>query len=184
MQKRILLGVVLGLIIISLSTSEAFAAGYLKIGDIKGESSGDKTHDGWIEIQSFSFGASSSAGAVAGERSAGKSSFSDFSITKEIDKSSPKLFELVASGERIQDVTFELTTSGGTEKPVPYMTITLKDAIVSSYSVGGSEGTTPTESVSLNYGAIKFNYVQLDDRGGIGEKVEASWNVVTNEPRY
>jgi len=152
---------------------------FLKIGDIKGEST-DRDHKDWIDVLSVSFGASSSgSGETSGTRydSTGRTAFSDISITKEIDKSSPKLFELVASGERIRgDVTLQKVTSEGT----PYVTATLTNVIVSDYSIGGSEGSVPTESISLNYETINFSYNQLNSKGQVQDKVEAGWNVVEN----
>ncbi len=61
---------------------------FIKIGDIEGESTDDK-HAGWIEITDYSMditqtisSTASSAGGVSGERA----DFTDFSITKQLDK--------------------------------------------------------------------------------------------------
>ena len=72
---------------------------FLEIPEIPGESS-KKGMEGKIDIESFNFGAvqhgSFAKGGAGG--GAGKAEFQDINIVKEVDKSSPKLFQACAAG--------------------------------------------------------------------------------------
>ncbi|MCP3874696.1 MAG: type VI secretion system tube protein Hcp, partial [Desulfobacteraceae bacterium] len=66
---------------------------FIKIDGIDGESTDDK-HHGWIEIIRHGMGVKqtvSTTASSAGGASAERADFSDFSIRKYLDKSSPKL---------------------------------------------------------------------------------------------
>ena len=71
---------------------------FLEVKEVPGESM-KKGHEGQIDIVSFSFGAvqhgSFARGGPGG--GAGKAEFQDISIIKEVDKSSPKLFQACAA---------------------------------------------------------------------------------------
>jgi type VI secretion system secreted protein Hcp len=103
---EILIIAILGFTIIASTSSQAFAAVdmFIKIDTIDGEST-DKTHGKEIDVLSWSWGASQS-GSMAMGGGAGKVSMQDFTFTKSLDKSSPKLFEALATGKHLKDATF------------------------------------------------------------------------------
>lgn len=153
----------------------AAAADYfLKIEAIEGESSDDK-HSGEIQIESFSWGASnsSSAGAGAGTGS-GKVSISSFNFTKRLDKSSPKLFLACATGQRITKATLVAVRSGAQRQE--YLTIVLSDVLVSSYKNAGSD-EAPTDSFSLNFQKIEYEYRPQAANGGLGSPSKATYDL-------
>jgi type VI secretion system secreted protein Hcp len=176
---EILLVAILGFTIIAGTSTQAFAAfdAFLKIDGVDGESKDDK-HKGEIDIQSWSWGATQAGSmAAGGGGGAGKVSMQDFSFTKSIDKSSPKLFEALATGKHLKEVKLTLRGSSSVE----YLTITLTDVLVSSYSTGGSSGDDrPTESVSLNFAQIKMSYVEQDASGKAGAATEFGWDLKKN----
>ena len=98
------------------------------------------------------------------------------SIVKEIDKSSPKLYQALATGERLSDVTikwYRLDCTGAEEN---YFTIYLEDArIVSIRSCTpsaldlGLTNYSPVEEVSFLYHKITWTW-ELD-----GIEFEDSW---------
>src|SRR3990172_178746 len=133
---EILVIAILGFTIIASTASQAFAASdyFLKIEGIDGESKDDK-HKNEIEIESWSFGASQSGSmAMGGGGGAGKVSMQDFTFTKSFDKSSPKLFEALATGKHLKEATFVIRKAGG--EPHEYLKFTFTDALISSYSTG------------------------------------------------
>lgn len=112
---------------------------FLKIRGVQGESQ-DHKHKGDIEISSFSFGASN-AGAQAhgGGGGAGKVSFSSFTITKHLDKSSALLQKAAIGGTHYKEVdVFFARKAGGTQQD--YLEIKLQDVLISSYQAGGAGG--------------------------------------------
>ncbi len=179
MRFEILLVAILGFTIIVGTSTQAFAAVdyFLKIDGVDGESKDDK-HKGEIDILSWSWGASQTGSmASGGGGGAGKVSMQDFSFTKSIDKSSPKLFEALATGKHLKEVKLTLRGSSSVE----YLTITLSDVLVSSYSTGGSGADDrPTESVSLNFARIKMSYVEQDASGRAGAATEFGWDLKAN----
>jgi len=140
---------------------------YLKIAEIPGESKAEG-HPGEIEVLSFSFGVSNSGrfDESAGGGGAGKSSFADLSFSSGLGKSSPKLAKASAVGTHLKDAVLCCRKAGGQQ--YDYLKITLTDTLVSSYSVGGSSGgDLPSESFSLNFAKIKYEYFEQDAKGAV-----------------
>jgi len=148
----------------------SFGAGYLKIGDIKGEAT-DRDHKDWIIIESVSMDAAQAdvrespskastgvardvaSGQASGKREAasgmatGKRQHKPFVVTKSVDKASPKLAEACANGTVMKEVEIG---EGGTRYK-------LKDVIITSIQ-SSSGGDRPMESLSLNYEKIEVTY--------------------------
>ncbi len=145
---------------LTLTPAGAAAVDYfLKIDGIKGESVDDK-HKDEIDILSFSWGLSNTP--VAGGGGAGKATFKEFTVTKKTDTSSPKMMLACATGQRIPTVNFVVRRNpepGTPEAPQEFYFITLENVLVSSYSSSGSPaGELPTESLSLNFTKITYEY--------------------------
>jgi type VI secretion system secreted protein Hcp len=122
---------------------------FLKLDGIKGESA-DHKHKGDIEISSFSFGASNAGTQAHGSGGgAGKVSFSSFTITKPLDKSSPLLQKAAIGGQHYKeaDVYFGRKAGKGQQD---YLKIKLTDVLISSYQTGGHGGAVPTETITLD----------------------------------
>ena len=156
---------------------------FMKIKDIDGEST-DKQHAKWIELQSYSFGATQAVGGASvstgGARSGQRVDIQDMSITKALDKASPKIFAACCKGTHIPEITIELCRA--TENKEPYMRYTMESAIISSVSVGGGGGGLPTESVTFNYGKLTWNYIQTHHQDGSPKgNVEKWWSCVDNK---
>jgi len=155
---------------------------FLKIDGIPGESTDDK-HKDWIEVLSYSWGASQMASATAssaGGATAERANFQDYSIVKTLDKASPKLALACADGTHIKEVTIELCRAGGDK--VKYMEYKMSNCIISSVSVGGGGGGEPTESLTFNYGKIEWTYSQQKRADGSGGgQVAAGWDLQTNK---
>jgi len=138
---------------------------HLKFGSIKGESAASK-HKDEIELLSWSWGASNPTTIVGAGMSAGKVSMSDLSFTKRVDKSSPKLLELCVTGKHVDDATLYCSKQTGGKTPDDFLTIKLSEVYVSSFQVGGASGEdVGSESLSLTYGKINYDYKQQDTKG-------------------
>ena len=154
---------------------------FLKIDGVPGESTDDK-HKDWIEILSYDWGASQPASGTAsssGGASTGRADFQDFSVVKLLDKASPKLAVYCADGTHIKEIVLELCRAGGAK--LPYMKYTMSNVIISSYSPAGGGGL-PSESVTFNYGKIKWEYTQQKRAdGGGGGKKSSGWDLEKNK---
>jgi type VI secretion system secreted protein Hcp len=158
---------------------------FLKLDGIEGESK-DAGHEGQIVIDSFSWGENSSeAGMIlpavqsARESSGGKATVSDFHFEKKMDKASPKLMEAAASGQHFNEAILIGLRAGDDRQE--FMIIKFSDLLVSSYQTGGNSSDIPTDSFSLNFSKIEFEYKTQNPDGSAGETVKGGWDVKKNE---
>lgn len=133
---------VLALVPGSFVPARAAIDAYLVFDD--GSIVGDAPGNG-IEVMSFSWGAAQSGTqSSGGGGGAGKVRFSDLTITKHVDKASPKLFEACASGKHFPKLRL---VKGGT-------TTTFDDVIIASDRKAGGENAM-TETLTLSYARIE-----------------------------
>ncbi len=140
---------------------------YINFSDIPGEVTTDG-HAGWIEVLSYSHGASmaiNESTVSAGSRSSGRANVSDFSFVKMMDKASVPLTYNCVTGKTTPTVTVDLTRSGEGKQEI-YMTYTMTGVLVSSISVGAGGDGVPTESVSLAFGKIEWKYLPTSGMDG------------------
>ena len=155
---------------------------FLQINGIPGEST-DEKHKDWIEILSYSHGVSQSGAgsrSTGGAATSGRCNHQDFSVVKALDKASPALNLFCSKGDHIDKITLELCRATGDKQP--YMIYKLVDSVISSVSVGGGGGGIPTESVTFNYGAIYWTYMETDHKTGKKKgEIKKFWNLVHNK---
>jgi len=147
--------------------SGAFDA-YMKIGDIKGEATEPK-HLEWVELKSVQWGVARaiSSPTSGSQREASNPSFSEVTVAKDLDRSSPAIFlQAVSTGTPIPTVTLDLVD--GASGAVFYR-LTLVDVLVSSQSQSAMTGDgKPQESVSLNFAKIEIEYFGTSKDGSTG----------------
>ena len=184
-RKLLLLTIssIAAVMILSGAVQEVQAAIFVKIGDIKGEST-DRDHVEWIDLLQVSFAVErdSSAGTSGQTRQRASATFGDLVVVKEVDASTPKLQEAIATGKTIPSVKIDFTQDLE-GKRVPYLQWELKNARVSSYSFSGSadSSTVPTEQISLNFEEIKVTYTKFNSDGTEAGKVEYTWKIEEGE---
>ncbi|HTE22405.1 MAG TPA: type VI secretion system tube protein Hcp [Candidatus Limnocylindria bacterium] len=152
---------------------------FLKLDGIEGESTDDK-HKGEIEIHSFSWGVSQQGtGGQGGGGGTGKANAQDFHFTSNTSKASPKLFTTSASGKHIKEAILTVRKAGKGQQE--YYKITMEDVLISSYQNGGSNGTAPTDQVSVNFAKLKVEYLQQKPDGSLGDPVIGAWDFKQNK---
>ncbi|MDI1252943.1 type VI secretion system tube protein Hcp [Thermomonas sp.] len=141
---------------------------FLELDGVKGESTDDK-HPGTIELQSFSWGASSgvSIGSASTGGGVGKATFSEFNMTKAVDISSPKLALISARGEHIKKAKIYIRKSGGAAGQVDYQVYELDTIFVTGIQVSGGAGGEFHENLSLSPTKFKWEYKQQGDDGSL-----------------
>lgn len=154
---------------------------------------GSSQTDGFVNqivAQSIQWGQGTSVSPSSKGFLASKPSFSDISITKELDKSSPKLMQASAVGNKYRDVIISFTRSnsapGGSSTEFVYLKIELKDVLITSLSTSHATGggSVPNESVSLVFGAIKTTFTPQKSDGTADTAVVGQWNIITNRPDF
>ncbi|HJW94927.1 MAG TPA: type VI secretion system tube protein Hcp [Thermoanaerobaculia bacterium] len=123
-----------------LSALPLFAPIYMKLDTIPGESH-DAAHPGWIDIESFSWGATPTASA---HTAGGSCSLHDIVITKKMDKASPALAQAALTGQPIPNLTLEVNGERHMLQNVQ---------IKSVRNIGGVGGAnaSPMQQLELNF---------------------------------
>jgi type VI secretion system secreted protein Hcp len=152
---------------------------YLLIDKINGESQAQGMAKN-IELDSFSFGASNPADVGGGGLSAGKCSLSDFSFSCALDSSSFQMLTDLYAGTHIATCTFTGRKSGGGGNPYNYLVVTLTNCYITSQSTGGGSTGMPTQSVSIAYEQILYEYFTQDTGTGATKSAgSATYNIAT-----
>lgn len=156
---------------------------YLFIDGVEGPSTSKAGH---IDVLSFSWGVSQTAvygtGASGKEAKAGRADFSNLTIMKVLDKTSPLLADHCASGDILKKVYIVYDKPVGTEQQ-DYFRIYLKDALITSLQLSGSN-ENPTESVSFAFQAVEIAYKAEKDDGTLDAAVPKGYDLETLKADY
>lgn len=158
----------------------------LKGPQVKGESQ-DAQHKDCIEIDSWSWsGHNASTHQFGSGGGAGKCSLGDMQLSKSIvDCATVTLFQMLCKGTHGKEaILYCRKKAGGKQgdQQVEFLKITMKDYTVSSVSLGGhGSATGVSESVSIAFTEIKFEYTQQKEDGSRGSVVQSGWNVAQNK---
>lgn len=139
-----------------------------------------------IPIISWSFGetqASTTTAAAAG-RAAGRVQMQDLKFTMRTNKASPKLFGYCATGTHLPKAML-IVRGVFAGQQVQFLKITLTDVLVSSFvNLGNSKSTEayPIEEVSLSFGKIEIEYVEIGPDGKPKGSVKGGYDVRTQTP--
>jgi type VI secretion system secreted protein Hcp len=149
-------------LVFAWAAGSAQAAVFAKYDGIDGESK-DANHDKWIDILAIDWGSHKPGGGATGQsRRRGDVKLEDITVTKELDKATPKLHLYCVEGRNAPVVRFDEYTKNeeGTDG---YYIIRLVNVRVSSYSVSGAASgePLPTETISLNFEKITYKFVPL-----------------------
>lgn len=151
---------------------------FLKLDGIDGESADDK-HKNEIQIMSWSWGASQvSSVSGTGGSGAGKADLSDFSIMAYFDKSTPKFFKSITTGQHIKTGTMSAIKSGADGKP--YLKVDFQEMFVTSLQISGSS-EVPTVSLSFSYNEIKIDYSTQNEQGNVTSTGAVTYNTKSNK---
>lgn len=153
---------------------------FLELGDIEGDSK-DVTYEGQIDILSWAWGLTQSGTTHSGPGGgAGKVDVPDISFTKNVDKASPNIIKFCCNGKTFEEARLICRKAG--EEALEYLVIEFEQALISSYSVGGSEGEIiPMENFSLNFAKFNFIYTPQKDDGSGDAEIPAGLNIPTGE---
>ena len=161
-----------GLVAASMvSTTSAVSASdmFLKIGNIKGESTDDK-HKDWIEVLSWSWGTSPNTGKTK-RGTVAPQCINDLVLTKYVDSSSPELIMNAVLGQAAKDATLTMRKAGKDQQE--FLIIKMQDVLVSSYQTGANSSNEAqlTDAITLHFSSISGEYRPVRDDGKVGTAV-------------
>jgi type VI secretion system secreted protein Hcp len=151
--------------------------------DIPGESQDEKHKDGkWMEIESWEHSMrqpKSATSSTSGGHTAERCEHAEMLFTKDIDKSSPYIWEACSAGYAY-DVEVEFYRAQGTTRTL-YLSIKLTNAVIASVSPSVLSEGLPTETLGLKYAKVVWNYKGSSTEGkdNIGNN-PAGWDLARN----
>ena len=154
---------------------------FLKLGDIEGESQ-VKGFEDYIQVLAWSWGMSQSGTTHMGKGAGGgKANVQDLSITHYVDAATPRLMTACCSGEHFKDGGELVLRKAGKEALI-YLTYKFSPVIITSVSVGGSEGEEQlTENFTINFGKFEVSYQPQSATGAAeGGTKDGGWDIVSN----
>ena len=154
---------------------------FLELEKIPGETQDDKMKaKDAMDILAWSWGMSQSGTTHMGSGSgAGKVNVQDISVTKYVDLASTVLMQKCTLGDHIPTGKLTVRKAGGEQ--LEYITIEMKDIIITSVSTGGSGGEDRlTENVSLNFSQYKIVYSEQLPSGKAGKQPEWAYDIAAN----
>lgn len=152
-----------------LSVSALADVMYLKLDGIAGESA-DNKHAREIEVESYSWGISSSGAKSAGSAS-GAATIDQFVISKRVDSASPHLFRAALTGARLKSANFVVVRAAGRANN-EYIRITLEDVSVVSVKSSGAQSGPPHEQITFNFRKASYSYAPMKPDGTAGTPIQ------------
>ncbi|TAK76132.1 MAG: type VI secretion system tube protein Hcp [Aquabacterium sp.] len=152
--------------------------------DIPGESLDNDHKDGkWMEVRSWKHDIrqpKSATASTAGGHSAERCEHGLMLFTKDIDKSSPYIWEAASAGYAY-DVEIEFFRAQGTTR-TKYLTIKLTNAIVAAVDTEVASEGLPTETFGIKYAKVVWNYKgsKTDGSANVGNEV-GGWDLSLNK---
>jgi type VI secretion system secreted protein Hcp len=152
----------------------------LQFKDIKGNSLIDGFADG-IQILSFSHSVAMpmTSDSANTERTLGRPSFSEFSLNKSTDQSTPALYAACAAGTKLGDATISIGRNEG-GKFMLHMKFVLSNAMVANIATSGG-GSDMMDSLSLNFSAMTSQYTQQNPDSTKKGTAPFGWDRATNK---
>ncbi len=145
-----------------------------------------KENAGCIDVLSWSWGAATSITGFSGmgPRSASAPSLQNFTMTKQADEASEDLFRHVATGQPVAGVVeyreYPVCTPSCPASE-PFLKIRMSNVLLSSFSVGGTQGDQPFESVTLDFEAISYCQRPVGEGGVLGAEQCFAFSRATNK---
>lgn len=152
---------------------------------IEGESA-DKDHANWLEVSSWAHEIrqpKSATSSTAGGHTSERCEHADMVFVKDIDATSPKLWEAASAGYTFDEVTIDFMRADGAGR-VKYLTIKLKHALISRVTPAVQAEGLPTESFALKYAAVSWTYTKQKIEGGAAGQTPTNWSLSKNTNTY
>jgi len=152
--------------------------------DVKGESR-DNDHKDWLEANAWNHSITqpkSASTSSAGGHTAERCEHGNMVFQKDVDLTSPRLWEACSAGYTFDEVTIDFMRADG-DKRVKYLEVKLKNALVASVAPSITDAGHK-ESIELTYAAVQWTYTQQDIKGGSKGNKVGKWSLSKNTASY
>ncbi len=150
----------------------------IKIGNIKGESV-TKGHDKEIDVLEWSWGLTQSASAhISTGAGSGSADVRDLTIKKYVDAATPVLLQECFYGHDHKTATLTVLKAGG-KAAIEMVKMTMSGTVfISSVNTGHPEPNDRyTETVTLNFAKVKFEYTGQNADQSKGASVSGEFDI-------
>jgi type VI secretion system secreted protein Hcp len=187
--KLVLFFAVLAGLLVPAGIQAAGTRVYVKIvGKTQGTFKGEATRvagTNYIDVYRYNYGVISPRDPSTGLPT-GKRQQQSVIITKEIDATSPQIFQALISNETMTTVTIEFLTNSTDGKELTYYVVTLKNATIAEIhqhmdqASATSTGAPPVSTEPLE--DVSFSFEQIEFTSNVGQTTAAdSWNNATTK---
>jgi len=149
---------------------------------IKGESR-DADHQGWLEIETWNHNIrqpSSATASTAGGHTAERCEHGEMVFTKDLDLTSPSLWQACSQGEVFKKVTVQFYRASNSA-PIKYLEIVLNNAMIGSVTPSVAGEGLPTETFTLKYASVGWTYTQQDLDHKVSGNNPKAWSLSKNQ---
>ena len=150
---------------------------FAKVGDIEGESTDDR-HAREIDVLSFSWGMANASGPTSTGAASGKTSFQDLTFIHKVDKATPHLMRVCATGKHLPEAVITQRKAG--RGSPEYLTIKMTDVVVTSVATSAAIDPPGTETVTLSFVKVQFEYVPQKADGSLDAAVVFKYDLKAN----
>jgi type VI secretion system secreted protein Hcp len=135
-----------------------------------------------VQLRNFSLSAENpTTVASATGTGGGKVKFDPLQVEKAVDRLSPSLLVVSASGAHFPTVQIYVRKTGGAQAGKPYLAYEFSMVFVSELQWSGESGDeAPVEQVTFAYGALTVGYYPQQPDGSLGKITKLGWSQVTN----
>ena len=158
MMRHLIIGL---LLVLRVEAADMF----LHIEGIPGESTSSR-HEGWIEVESISYGMLKSASSNV--------LMNPLNIRKTLDKASPTLIAHVASGRYISNAVLEVVRSGTTG--IRLLQVKLGQVRIAQVQHSSIAPRVPPEHVTLSATKLAWTYTEISSVGKPLRDITSSWD--------
>ena len=153
---------------------------------IKGESS-DSGHKQWMDVESVNWGVGrqiTSSTSTQGDRESSNAVISDLKLTRYMDSATPKVFIESCCGTG-KNVVIHLTKTGTGSGTDVYMEYTLKNALISNYTVEAETQSNqrPKETITISFVDVEVKYTPYDEDGNAEAAIAVGFDTAANVKR-
>ena len=141
-----------------------------------------KGYEGWIEVTNLDFSAKRNVSTKVGQqtdRDSNAPRINEMTMTKNVDSSSPFLFEALLKGTSMAKVTIAVCKNGADAKVSSQYV--LHDVMVSYYEeqVDGATEQGGQDYLNLNFTQIEKRYTPYDSQGKAQAAVSVGYDLST-----
>jgi type VI secretion system secreted protein Hcp len=168
-RRIAVLGVIAGCLVGAASAGAATDM-FMIVSGVKGESTDDR-YGGSSPLKTLDLGFRRPEGA-------GRSVFDPVTVTKNVDSTSPFMFERAGTGAQITAIRIVVRSQATT--PRAFLQYCLKDVVVTNDHVSNNVTGTPQEKIEFDPDKLEVRYTYQRPNGTSPAPVLAGWNIVSN----